>query len=83
MKISDFIEVKDASASSRYKKDKVAVGNFVEDYINGKVDINTDFLEMFKHKDEILTYNFVGHHWKFLISRFVPTSRGLRWDTVV
>ena len=72
MKISDFVEVKNSSVASRYQKKKVAVGDFVEDYINGKVDINMDFKKMFEHKDEIFTYNFVGHHWKFLISRFVP-----------
>ena len=72
MKISDFVEVKDAAVASRYKQNKVAVGDFVEDYINEKININTDFREMFTHKDEILTWNFVGHHWKFLISRFVP-----------
>ena len=72
MKISDFVEVKDAGASSRYKNNKVAVGDFVEDYINGKIDINLDFKEMLKHKEEIFSWNFVGHHWKFLISRFVP-----------
>lgn len=72
MKISDFVNVKDAGIASRYKKDRVAVGDFVEDYINGKIDINMDFKEMFKNKDNIFTYNFVGHHWKFLISRFVP-----------
>ena len=72
MKISDFVEVKDAAVASRYKQNKVAVGDFVEDYINEKININIDFREMFTHKDEILTWNFVGHHWKFLISRFVP-----------
>lgn len=72
MKISDFVKVNDARVASRYNNSKVAAGNFVEDYINGRIDINTDFKEMFKHKDDILTYNFVGHHWKFLISRFVP-----------
>jgi cyclopropane fatty-acyl-phospholipid synthase-like methyltransferase len=72
MKISDFVEVKDAAVASRYKQSKVAVGDFVEDYINEKININTDFREMFTHKDKIFTWNFVGHHWKFLISRFVP-----------
>lgn len=72
MRISDFVVVKDKGVSSRYKNEKVAVGDFVEDYTNGKVDINIDFKEMLKHKESIFTWNFVGHHWKFLISRFVP-----------
>ena len=72
MKISDFVEVKNPSVSSRYKQNKVAIGDFIEDYINARININTDFREMLQHKDEIFTYNFVWHHYKFLISRFVP-----------
>src|SRR5678815_5131114 len=72
MKISDFIEVKNARLSSRYKENKVAIGHFVQDYIAGDVNINCDFKEMMEHKDEIFTYSFVGHHYNFLISRFVP-----------
>jgi cyclopropane fatty-acyl-phospholipid synthase-like methyltransferase len=72
MKISDFVEVKNPRVASRYQKNKVAIGDFIEDYINGKVDINTDFKEMLQHKDEIFSYQFVGHHYKFLISRFLP-----------
>src|ERR1041385_3118138 len=72
MKISDFVEVKNPRVASRYKKDKVAVGDFIEDYINGHININIDFKEMLRYKDEIFTYQFVGHHYKFLISRFLP-----------
>lgn len=72
MKISDFVEVKNPKVSSRYKENKVAIGNFIEDYIAGDVNINTDFKEMLRHKEEIFTFQFVGHHYKFLISRFLP-----------
>ncbi len=72
MKISDFVEVKDQSVASRYRQDKVAIGDFIEDYIGEKVNINLDFREMMKHKDAIFTYQFVWHHYKFLISRFLP-----------
>lgn len=71
-KIADFVEVKDSKVASRYKKDKVAVGNFIEDYMNQRVDITRDFKDLMKHKDEIFTYNYVGHHWKFFFSRFLP-----------
>ena len=42
MKLSDLIEVKNPRVSGRYKKQKVAMGNFIEDYINGhKYPLNT------------------------------------------
>lgn len=71
-KISDFVEVKKPRLSSRYGKEKVAVGHFVEDYMNGRIDINVPFKTIMKHKDEIFTWNFTGHHWKFFLSRFIP-----------
>src|SRR5689334_4709345 len=72
MKISDFVEVKNARVAPRYQKNKVAVGDFIEDYINGNININRDLKDMLRYKDQIFTYQFVGHHYKFLISRFVP-----------
>jgi cyclopropane fatty-acyl-phospholipid synthase-like methyltransferase len=48
------------------------MGNFIEDYINGKVDINMRFEEMLKHKDDVFTWNYVWHHYKFFDSRMIP-----------
>ena len=72
MRISDFIEVKNPRVSGRYKKEKVAIGNFIEDYIAGKVDLNIDFMEMLKHKNDIFTWDYVWHHYKFFFSRMIP-----------
>ncbi len=72
MKISDFVEVKNPGISSRYAKNKAAIGHFIQDYIVGKININIDFKEMMQHKDEIFTYEYVWHHWKFFFSRFIP-----------
>ena len=72
MKISDFIEVKDPKAGGRYRKTKAQAGHFVQDYINGKIDINMDLFEMLGHKDEIFNYDYVWHHYKFFFSRMIP-----------
>ncbi|MEM7105533.1 MAG: cyclopropane-fatty-acyl-phospholipid synthase family protein [Bacteroidota bacterium] len=72
MKLSDLIEVKNPRVSGRYKKQKVAMGNFIEDYISGKVNVNMDFLEMLAHKDNIFTWDYVWHHYKFFFSRMIP-----------
>ena len=72
MKISDFVEVKNARLSGRYSKQKVCMGHFIEDYISEKVDINVSFEELLKHKDDIFDWSYVGHHYKFFFSRMIP-----------
>lgn len=72
MRISDFVEVNSRSVASRYNKKKVSIGHFIEDYMAGKVDINTDLLEMMWNKDEIFTFDYVGHHYKFFVTRMIP-----------
>jgi cyclopropane fatty-acyl-phospholipid synthase-like methyltransferase len=72
-KISDFVEVKHDSVAARYRKQKVAIGYFVEDYMAGKIDINKDLLELlFEDKDDIFTYEYIGHHYKFFVTRMIP-----------
>ncbi|MEQ9423086.1 MAG: cyclopropane-fatty-acyl-phospholipid synthase family protein [Cyclobacteriaceae bacterium] len=71
-KISDFIEVKNPSVSGRYSKKNVAMGNFIQDYIAGKVDITVSFKELLKHKNDIFNWNYTAHHWKFFFSRMIP-----------
>lgn len=72
MRISDFVEVKSRSVAARYNNQKVSIGHFIEDYMAGKVDINTDLLEMLWNKDEIFTFDYVGHHYKFFVTRMIP-----------
>lgn len=72
MKLTDFIEVKDNKLTGRYNKEKARMGHFVEDFINLRIDINTDLMEMLQHKDQLFTYEFTWHHYKFFISRMIP-----------
>ena len=72
MKVSDFIEVKDPNVAAHYRGKQASIGHFVQDYINEKVDINTDLFEMLRHKDDLFTYDYIGHHYKFFFSRMIP-----------
>lgn len=72
MRISDFVEVNSRSVASRYNNKKVSIGHFIEDYMAGKVDINTDMLEMLWNREEIFTFDYVGHHYKFFVTRMIP-----------
>lgn len=71
-KLLEFIEVKDPRLRKRYSKDKVAISHFVVDYMNQRIDLTGDFEEVITKKNELFTWNFVGHHWKFFFFRFIP-----------
>ena len=70
--ISDLIEVKNPRVAGRYLKKKVAIGNFIEDYIDEKVNIKVSFMELLKYKYDIFTFNFAAPHYYFFISRMIP-----------
>lgn len=73
MKISDLVEINDSSVSSRYDNRRVSMGHFVEDYINGKVDINKDLLELlWDDKDDVFEFDYTKHHYKFFVTRMIP-----------
>ena len=72
MKISDFVKVKNQRVAGRYSKTKVSMEHFIEDYMDGKVDVVGDFKDLMKHKDEVFNYDFTAGHYKFFFTRFIP-----------
>jgi hypothetical protein len=72
-KITDIVVVKDPKVSSRYKDGvKVPITTFIEDYMNGRVDINCDVQMLLQNRTHFFNYRYVGHHLKFLFSQFIP-----------
>jgi cyclopropane fatty-acyl-phospholipid synthase-like methyltransferase len=71
--ITDLVVVKDNNVAPRYKNGvKTPITTFIEDYMNGRVDLNCDVQDLFKARTQFFNYQFVGHHLKFLFSRFIP-----------
>ncbi len=71
--ITEVITVKDARVASRYKNGvKVPITTFIEDYMNGRVDVNGDVQKLIQNRTLFFNYQFVGHHVKFLLSKFIP-----------
>lgn len=69
----DFIVPKTDATRSRYKPGKhPSFGHFVEDFINGKIDINGDFEEFMATRGNYFDYTYTPHHVKFFITRFIP-----------
>jgi len=75
MKVSplDFIVAKTNATRSKYTVGrKISFGTFVEDFINGNIDIAGDFEDFMECRADYFDYALTAHHFKFLISRFVP-----------
>jgi cyclopropane fatty-acyl-phospholipid synthase-like methyltransferase len=44
----------------------------VEDYVNQKIDIQGNFEEFMKLRHDYFSFSLTPHHFKFLITRFIP-----------
>lgn len=72
-RITELVIVKDQSVKSRYKDGvKVPITTFIEDYMNGRVDVACDLQQLLQNRLLFFNYKYVGHHLKFLFSRFIP-----------
>src|SRR5262249_47261023 len=73
MKMTDLVIPRDAKLRSRYQNGvKVPITTFIEDYMNGRVDVTCDIQMLLQNRTLFFNYNYVGHHLKFLVSRFIP-----------
>lgn len=71
--ILDLVVVRDSSVSSRYKNGvKVPITTFIEDYMNGRVDVTCDIQKLLQNRTHFFNYKYVAHHLKFLFGQFIP-----------
>lgn len=71
--IEDLVIPKDNSTRSRYRNGvKVPITTFIEDYMNGRVDVTCDIQRLLQSRTHFFNYNYVGHHLKFLFGQFIP-----------
>ncbi len=69
----DFIVPKTDATRARYKSgNKPSFGHFIEDWINGSIDIKGDFEEFMKVRSDYFDYSVTAHHIKFVVSRLIP-----------
>src|ERR1017187_2191552 len=69
----DFIVPKTDATRARYKSgNKPSFAYFIEDWINGNVDIKGDFEEFMKARSGYFDYSVTAHHIKFLVTRLIP-----------
>jgi cyclopropane fatty-acyl-phospholipid synthase-like methyltransferase len=63
---------KDPSVTSRYAAGKVPITTLIEDYIDGRLDIEGDFRAFIKERASVVDYRLVTDHLKFVVTRFLP-----------
>ncbi len=71
--IEDLVIPKDNSVRSRYRNGvKVPITTFIEDYMNGRVDVTCDIQRLLQSRTHFFNYKYVAHHLKFLFGQFIP-----------
>ncbi len=69
----EFIVPKTNATRARYKQGaKPSFGHFVEDFINGEVDIKGDFEDFIKARHNYFDFTLTPHHFKFFFARMIP-----------
>jgi len=69
----DFIVTKTPSAGRKYVAGKkIPFSEFIHDYANGDVDIEGDFIEFMKCRNEVFDYRLTWKHIKFFFTRMIP-----------
>lgn len=69
----DFIMPKTEATMARYVSGKnVSFGLFVDDFINGNIDIEGNFEDFMISRGNYFKYSLTADHFRFLFSRFIP-----------
>jgi sphingolipid C9-methyltransferase len=72
-KALEYIVPKTDATRARYKPgNNPSFGYFVEDWLDGNVDIKGDFEDFMKARDGYFKYSLTPHHFKFFFSRLIP-----------
>lgn len=72
--ILDLIVVRDPAVASKYKNGvKTPITTFIEDYMNGRVDVTVDVQQLILSRTHFFNYKLVGHHLKFILKDFLPS----------
>jgi cyclopropane fatty-acyl-phospholipid synthase-like methyltransferase len=51
---------------------KIPIAEFVEDYINGRIDVVGDFREFMHNRAEYFDYSFIPEHYQYFFTQFLP-----------
>lgn len=69
----DFIVTKTPAMANRYKMGKkLSFATFIDDYINGKIDLNGEFQDFMAVRETHFDYTLTGAHFRFFFARFIP-----------
>ena len=72
--LPELISVRDKAVGDRYSGKKIVpIGHFVEDFINGRIDVNCDVQALLQQRNRFFDYSFIPHHYNFFFSKFIPS----------
>jgi len=73
LKLSDYIEFKDASTAREYT-DRMPMERFYELYFDGKINIRGDMLDVLENRHDWAKFNFTFGHFKFFLQNLLPEA---------
>ena len=69
-----FFVCKDKAFERRWKGKRIPIADLVEAYLDDKFAFKGDVLEVFRHRDEFVSYRITPSTFKFLLGQFLPGS---------
>lgn len=70
--ISEYIRGHNSYTGKYRDGKKIPIAQFVEDYINGKIDVVGDFREFMSRRAEFFDYSFIPQHYEYFFTQFLP-----------
>jgi cyclopropane fatty-acyl-phospholipid synthase-like methyltransferase len=71
-KLSDFVTFNDAALAAKYANGPIPMSTLFEAYFDGALDISGDLYKFLDARNELVTFNLTGDHFKFFFTRFIP-----------
>lgn len=73
-RLADVVRPRDNRVGSLYQTEgKVPITQFIEDYINGRVDIACDIQSLLQNRTRFFNYRLTGHSYNFFVKKFIPS----------
>ncbi len=73
-RLPDLVTSRNPRMAARYSgSSKVPIGQFVEDYIAGEIDITCSMQDLLQQRTKFFDYRLIPHHFQFFFSKFIPS----------
>ena len=70
---SQWVDFHDKSLVTKYGKSRVAIADFIDDFISKRLTLKVDVRSLFtKHRNDLFKFSFTLNHMKFVLQTLLP-----------